>query len=222
MTFRSGTCVAVLALLLQALAVPPAAAAPPAWRAPSAAGWPGGPLEQADVTRYLAFHKIRAAVDPLALASAPTANQSAFDVTAYDLDLAPNLTTHVLWGSVRVRATVVRGPLVSMDLDLDDAMTVDSVKAAGVPAAFSRGTDLLTLALDRARMDGEELDVTVWYHGTPANGPFGSVFAFTSHGGKPFLWTLSEPFGARAWWPCKDHPEDKADSVSVRVMVPAG
>jgi aminopeptidase N len=34
------------------------------------------------------------------------------------------------------------------------------------------------------------------------------------------IWTLSQPFGARAWWPCKDVPSDKADSVDIKVTVP--
>ncbi|MEX0747261.1 MAG: M1 family aminopeptidase, partial [Rhodothermales bacterium] len=33
-------------------------------------------------------------------------------------------------------------------------------------------------------------------------------------------WSLSEPYGARQWWPCRDHPSDKADSVRVTVTVP--
>jgi hypothetical protein len=32
--------------------------------------------------------------------------------------------------------------------------------------------------------------------------------------------TLSEPFGARVWWPCKDVNSDKADSVDIRVTIP--
>jgi aminopeptidase N len=210
-----------LFLVLGLAAAPPAVAAPP-WFPPTAAGWPGGTLEPAELSRYLAFHKVRAVLDPLALAAPPTSNQQAFDVTAYDLDLTPDPASRVLRGSVRIRATVVSGPLFSLELDLDDAMIVDSVGVAGVTAPFSRGTDLLTVTLGRAWLSGEGLDVAVGYHGTPASGPFGSVFAFTSHNGKPFLWTLSEPYGARAWWPCKDHPEDKADSVSVRVTVPTG
>ena len=222
MSTRSRARLAALALLLLAgLAAAPAVAAPQ-WPRPSAVGWPGGTLEPADVARYLAFHKLCAVLDPLALASPPTANQQAYDVTAYDLDLAPVISSQLLQGSVRIRATVVSGPLFTMELDLSDAMVVDSVKVAGVAASFSRGTDLLTVTLGRARLTGEGLDVTVGYHGTPALGAFGAVFAFSSHSGEPLLWTLSEPFGARAWWPCKDHAEDKADSVSVRVTVPSG
>jgi len=181
-----------------------------------------GVPDESGLTRELAAAKIRAALGAMPLASPPTSNQQAYDVAAYDLDLAPNVVTHVLWGSARVRATVVQGPLLTMELDLDDAMLVDSLKIAGVAAPFTHVTDLLTITLGRAYLAGEDLDVTVWYHGTPPSGAFGTVFAFTSRNGKPLVWTLSEPYGARVWWPCKDHPDDKADSVSIRVTVPSG
>ena len=232
MDLRARACLAALPLLLAATAAaaataPPEATGPPVatapvWLPPSDAGWPGAFRAPPDVARYLAFHKQRAGLDPLAVTAPPTANQLAWDVTAYDLDLAPVIAAQLVRGSARIRATVLEGPLFSMELDLDDAMTVDSARVAGSAAAFSRGPGRLTVALGRAWLTGEALDVTVAYHGTPATGPFGPVFAFTSHSGQPLIWTLSEPFGARAWWPCKDHPEDKADSVSVRVTVPSG
>jgi aminopeptidase N len=36
------------------------------------------------------------------------------------------------------------------------------------------------------------------------------------------IWSLSEPYGARDWWPCKDTPTDKADSVNISLEVPTG
>ena len=63
------------------------------------------------------------------------------------------------------------------------------------------------------------MDVVVTYHGTP--GAAGS-FGFDTANGRQLIWSLCEPFGARTWWPCKDSPEDKADSVDVRVTVPTG
>ncbi len=34
--------------------------------------------------------------------------------------------------------------------------------------------------------------------------------------------TLSEPYGARGWWPCKDTATDKPDSVDMHITVPSG
>ena len=35
----------------------------------------------------------------------------------------------------------------------------------------------------------------------------------------PAIWTLSEPYGAKDWWPVKDTPADKADSADFWITV---
>jgi aminopeptidase N len=35
------------------------------------------------------------------------------------------------------------------------------------------------------------------------------------------LWTLSEPYGARDWWPCKQDLNDKIDSIDVYITAPS-
>ena len=35
------------------------------------------------------------------------------------------------------------------------------------------------------------------------------------------MWTLSEPYGARDWWPCKNGLDDKADSIDVFITHPS-
>ncbi len=209
------------AVLLLALGLP----AGPASRALAAAP-PDPPAPAAvlpNAVEEVAAAKARAALGTMPLAAAPTPNQQAWDVTAYDLDLAPSTATRMLWASARTRATVVSGPLLTLELDLDDTLRVDSVRVAGAPAPFTHALGLLTVTLGRAYLTGESVDLTVWYHGRPVSGAFGvAAFTDTTHNGAPLVWTLSEPYGARAWWPCKDHPEDKADSVSVRVTVPSG
>jgi aminopeptidase N len=213
--------VAVLPLFVGP-AAPDRAAAQPAYFPPTPAGWPGQVLDERAVTPYLAFHKARAMERMQAMRTVQSPNQSAYDARTYDLDLRPDIATQVLTGIVRMRATVVNGPLLDLDLDLASNMVVDSAYAADAPAPFTRAGDILTVALDRAYANGETPEVVVRYHGTPARGPFGAVFSFGSHAGNPLIATLSEPFGARAWWPCKDYPEDKADSVDIRVAVPSG
>ncbi|HYE55515.1 MAG TPA: M1 family aminopeptidase, partial [Chitinophagaceae bacterium] len=42
-----------------------------------------------------------------------------------------------------------------------------------------------------------------------------------SHAGVPVIWTLSQPFGAKFWWPCKDGLSDKADSIDIHITHPA-
>ena len=180
------------------------------------------PADGIHVTPYLSYHDARLLERARVHAIPMTANQASYDVRYYDLNLQPNPSTQILTGAVRVLASVTAGPLTTLELDLASGpLTVDAVTCAGSPATFTHASDLLTINLDRPYATGETMDVTVSYHGQPQATGFGS-FGFSTHGGKSLIWTLSEPFGAHSWWPCKDQPDDKADSVDVRVTVPTG
>ena len=182
---------------------------------------PAGPAEwrdETDVAPYLAAWKAQALRRSRAFQSAPTPTQQQFDVRWYDLDLTFTPATSQVSGSVRVQATVVTAPLTTLDLDLLANMTVDQVLIGAAPTSYGRLADVLTVNLDRAYAAGEWVDVKVYYHGTPAAGAFGFQIA----NGRQLIWSLSEPYGARSWWPCKDVPEDKADSVTIRYTVPTG
>ena len=47
-------------------------------------------------------------------------------------------------------------------------------------------------------------------------------FVTSSHAGAPILWTLSEPYGSRDWWPCKNGLDDKTDSIDIFITAPSG
>ena len=145
-----------------------------------------------------------------------TANQDQYDVTHYTLNLTLTPSTNQLSGIVSTTATVIGTDIATVDLDLKSNMVVDSCQANGGPTTFTRAGDLLTVDLDATYTVGEEFTVTVNYHGNPA----GSYFGWDSYAGHDMIWTLSEPYGARTWWPCKDINTDKADSVTIIVTVP--
>jgi len=155
-----------------------------------------------------------------ALATPPAANN--IDVTYYRLGLTvitPPQGT-LLSGSVLVRAVSLSDTLRQVPLDLSDPMTVDSVVMNGARMSFSHAFSLLWVTLDSMYPAGQLFEFTVYYSGIPVSRGFGS-FAFGSHGLTPWVWSLSEPYGARDWWPCKDHPLDKADSVDILVTCDA-
>ncbi|MBU0742620.1 hypothetical protein KKG45_13225 [bacterium] len=145
-----------------------------------------------------------------------TANQDLYDVIHYDLDLDLDPGPDILTGVVTTTALVTGTSLAEIDLDLAAHMSITSVIAGGAPANWVRAGDLVTVSLSRAFVTGETVSVTVFYSGDPS----GDYFGWDSADGQDMIWTLSEPFGAREWWPCKDLNIDKADSVDIRVTVP--
>jgi len=149
----------------------------------------------------------------------PTANQLQYDVKHYDLDLFIDVPAKRIRGSVIISAQVIAGPLSSMEVNLLKNMEVDSVTSAGRRLTFSHKTDLIKIDLGTSYQQNELFKVKIYYHGQPEQSGFGA-FGFNTHAGQPMIWSLSEPYGARNWWPCKDFPSDKADSVDIRVTVP--
>ncbi|MDX2472958.1 MAG: M1 family aminopeptidase [Candidatus Krumholzibacteria bacterium] len=151
----------------------------------------------------------------LAAAAQKTANQAFYDVHHYGLELTLNSSTQNLIGTVTTTAEVVGSAISTLDLNLQSGLNVSAVTADGNAATFSRSGAILTVNLDRTYNVGETAIVGVSYNGNPAGGAFG----WSSFSGLPMTWTLSEPYGAREWWPCKDLNTDKADSLDITVTV---
>jgi aminopeptidase N len=105
-------------------------------------------------------------------------------------------------------------------LNLINAMVVDTVQVDGASAPFTRPPDLLTISLPASLSFGQTTSIRIVYHGKPPQDGQGLVF--DTHMGKSFIWSLSEAELARRWWPCKDRPDDKADSSLVILTVPVG
>ena len=150
----------------------------------------------------------------------PTANELAMDVVYYDIDVAIDYDTQTISGSVLARMRVDAASATEADLDLAEGMNVLGVTQNGSPVSYVHQNEIITVTLDGTYLQGEEVEIVVSYGGSPPSS-YGS-FGFDSHAGETLVWTLSEPFGARAWWPCDDWSDDKADSVDIRVTVPTG
>ena len=170
------------------------------------------PLEYEQMLKQ---HQMKLARQFQSLAShSPTVGQDKFDVTYYDLGLSIDAPQSRITGVVEVRGRA-KESLDLLELDLAQSMIVDSVKTESGLTNFDHTGDLLAITIS-PREPGEEFSITVYYQGLPANEGFGS-FSFGTHNSLPLVATLSEPFFARTWWPCKDHPSDKADSADIRV-----
>ncbi|MEI6488306.1 MAG: M1 family aminopeptidase [Bacteroidota bacterium] len=108
-----------------------------------------------------------------------------------------------------------------IQFDLASTLTVDSVKYHSSNLTYTHPADLLQIDF-ASTLPMNTLDsLTIYYQGAPSGSGFGS-FVQGNHNGTPVIWTLSEPFGAKDWWPCKNDLIDKSDSMDVIVTVPQG
>lgn len=139
---------------------------------------------------------------------------SSIDVAYYKLDLKITYEPNYLKGAVTVVAESKIPSLKTFFLDLQNVLNVDSVVSKGKHLRYSHSNAKLNITLDTAYNTNKTFSVKIYYEGVPGSSGFGS-FEFGSHNGEPAIWSLSEPYGASDWWPCKDTPADKADSSDV-------
>lgn len=144
-----------------------------------------------------------------------------YDLKYHRLECAIDPAVNFISGKVTTRFVPKTAGFSEMSFDLSHELAVTSVVYHGQAAIFEQtANDVLRIVFPAVIPAGALDSVAVQYEGTPPKTGFGS-WNQTSHNGAPIIWTLSEPYGARDWWPCKQTLVDKPDSVDVLVTTPA-
>ena len=147
-------------------------------------------------------------------------NQEKIDIKFYELNLDINFNSSRIRGSVTVNGVIGNIYPDFIELDFYDNMTVDSILQNNIPILYLHENDMLKIPISDITIDDENLfSLTIFYQGTPDHCGAGG-FKFDEHQNIGHVWTLSEAYCARSWWPCKDDPSDKADSVNIIISVP--
>jgi aminopeptidase N len=160
-----------------------------------------------------------------AFANARKASQNYFpgdntiNVTFHKLDLNINHTNKNIRGSVSTKFK----PLVDLNsvyFNLNTALKVDSILFESKKLVFTHTNNKINLTFTAMLLKDKIYEVTIYYGGVPPNTAFGS-FSSSTHGTEksPVIWSLSEPYGAPDWWPCKDDLTDKVDSSTVAITM---
>jgi len=146
-------------------------------------------------------------------------NTANYDVIYHRFDWVIDPAIAFISGSVTTSFTAKEN-LTSVTFDLADNMTVSEVTQNGTLIPFSQNTnDELIITLSQTLLLGQSSTVKITYSGNPESSGFGS-FEQTTHNGNPIIWTLSEPYGAKGWWPCKQDLNDKIDEIDVFITAP--
>ena len=142
-----------------------------------------------------------------------------FDVKYYRCEWEVDPSVRFINGKVTIYFKALQ-PTSTIILDLMNPLVVDSVKKNNTNLLYSQTANTLDVIFPTLLSTTTLDSISIWYKGIPPNTGFGS-FILSSHTGTPVMWTLSEPYGSRDWWPCKNGTEDKADSVDIIVTHPS-
>ena len=174
--------------------------------------------KEQDVLNELINSEMKSASNLMAVAINP--NTLNYDVTYHKLEFTIDPAVYFVAGKVTTTYTALAN-MNTITFDLATQMVVTSVKKDNINLAFSQNaSNELVITLPVTQAIGTAATVEIIYSGAPTSGGFGS-FESTTHNGVPVLWTLSEPFGARDWWPCKQDLNDKINSIDVFITAPS-
>lgn len=142
-----------------------------------------------------------------------------YDVTYHELRFTvdPNVTNPYINGIVKTTFTAL-SDINAVTFDMATALTVSSVTMNSTSLTFSQSNYELNINLPSTVTTGNSATVVITYAGSPPQAE--GAFTRGTHSGTPVIFTLSEPFGARDWWPCKQDLNDKIESFDMYITCP--
>ncbi|WP_329806893.1 M1 family aminopeptidase [Flavobacterium facile] len=162
-------------------------------------------------------------------------NTQNYDVTYHELRFTVDPNVFLTDGSGEERSSVVAQ--VKTDFTVTQATntivfdfkysadptfkyTISSVVSGVTSLLFvHQNTDELVITFPTTLAVGSTQSVTINYSGYPNNDA--GAFTRDTHSGTPIIFTLSEPFGAKDWWPCKQDLNDKINSFDMYITAPS-
>ncbi|MCH8120863.1 MAG: M1 family metallopeptidase [Planctomycetes bacterium] len=137
-----------------------------------------------------------------------------FDAIHYRIKLRFDEDKKMFWGETRITLRPLSDGFEKCFFDAEKFI-VSSVKdQSGQPLEFHQGNGKIAVSLGQTYDYGDQLSVTVFYFakdcGASRNFPLGISFAEATESHPRLIQALSFPNGARHWFPCYDHPNDKA------------
>jgi len=142
------------------------------------------------------------------------------DLVYQRLNLEVDPTVNYIAGSVLSKVKILKENITELYFDLSSALTVDSIHFDAGKINYQHASDKIIITLPSPMQNNSFHQVEVFYRGAPPPTGFGS-FTVSTHNNAPVLWTLSEPYGASDWWPCKQSLSDKIDSMDVYLTCPS-
>ncbi|WP_396141881.1 M1 family aminopeptidase [Flavobacterium sp.] len=149
-----------------------------------------------------------------------------YDVTYHELRFTvdPDNTTPFISGVVKTTFRALANNMSTVTFDFykktTSPFTISSIKINNVATTFSHNaTHEIVINLPSTLNTGDSATAEIIYSGVPST--LEGAFTKGNHSGTPVIFTLSEPFGARDWWPCKQDLNDKIDSFDIYITCPS-
>lgn len=138
------------------------------------------------------------------------------DIIRYDIALELSDRSDSISGTAVIHARLQKRGITDMWLDFA-GMQVDEVRMHGVRQAHTHSGGRLELHFNKPFAPGKTVSIEVRYHG--AVGVKGILIGSNRYG-RRVIFSHNWPDAAHYWFPCIDHPHDKA-AARITVTAPA-
>lgn len=146
-------------------------------------------------------------------------NTTNYDITYHKLELNVDPAMYYISGKVTTTFTALT-QMATVTFDLNDQLEVSNVTRNNITLSFvQNANNEVVITIPGGLAAGATATVEIEYSGEPGSGQ--QAFTTSEHSGTPVLYTLSEPYGAQDWWPCKQDLNDKIDSIDVFITAPS-
>jgi aminopeptidase N len=138
----------------------------------------------------------------------------------------PDSSVKYIRGWVQTNFKTIVASVASITFDINAVLTVDSVRFRGARLAagnITRAGNIMTIALGATLANGTLDSIWVYYRGTPpavSGAAEGYQVGTDATTAQKYIYTLSESYEDRDWWPCKADMQDKIDSIDITVSAP--
>lgn len=147
-----------------------------------------------------------------------------YDLNYHKLDLDMSNTSTFIKGSVTFKAKVTASQLQIFEFDLHSSLQIDSIRFNGQLVSSTDNNGLRSVNLSNSLNQGDDFTAIIHYQGLPTSVPGAAIGSGITNDVSPswgarVTWTLSQPYSAYEWWPCKQALGDKIDSIDVWITV---
>lgn len=143
-----------------------------------------------------------------------------YDVQSYDFNIEAENNTTYISGTVSMEGIVTETEMDEYWFHLKANMNLSSVIVNGEELSYVREGDLVKVPLSASLEVGAAIVSDITYDGSPGGDSFFSGYSSGAPWWLPDAetsWTLSQPFGAKEWFPVKEDLTDKIDRVGMNV-----
>ncbi|MDO9578114.1 MAG: M1 family aminopeptidase [Candidatus Cloacimonadales bacterium] len=151
--------------------------------------------------------------------SEQTREMDNYDVRYYRIDIDIDFDNEYIEASNLIRFDVLENNTTAIQVHLADFLDVDEIVMNSQNLSYTHLDGIIEIDLAGTFNIGDLVELEIFYSGYP-DVRLEDGIKFESHTGVPVVFSMVSPRGARKWWPCKDTPADKPDSLNIWITFP--